>query len=108
MTVLLLLVAGFVSNFGEGDACIDALQEFRAEQRLEVVATDVLEDNVVAFTLADSARIKQKTALLVCQRDLDADDGDEDLEGTDDTTVDPLQPVDEPGDDTGDATDDLQ
>jgi hypothetical protein len=109
MSVLLLLVAGFVSNFGEGGACIDALQELRTGQRLQIVATDVLEDNVLAFTLSDSARINQKTALLVCQRDLEADDDvDEDLDGTDDTAVDPLQPADEPGDDGGQDATDLQ
>jgi hypothetical protein len=69
----------------------------------------VLEDNVLAFTLSDSPRINQKTALLVCQRDVDegddaSDDVDEDL--TDDTIE---EPIDDAGDDSGDdAEADLQ
>jgi hypothetical protein len=108
MSVLLLLMAGFVFDFSEGDPCIEVLNQLRTDQRLEIVATEVLEDNLLAFTLADSPRIKEKTALLVCQRDVDAgDDVDEDLEGTD-TIPDPLEPAGDPGDDSGSDATDLQ
>jgi hypothetical protein len=112
MSVVVLLVAGFLSDFAEGDSCIDALHQLRTEQRMQIVATDVLEDNVLAFTLGDSARLNEKTALLVCQRD-DADDDagddvDEDLGGTDGTIIEPLEPAGDLGDENMEEPTDLQ
>ena len=113
MSILVLLVAGFLSDFAEGDSCIDALHQLRTEHRMQVLATEVLEDNVLAFTLGDSPRLNEKTALLVCQRDVDADDDagddvDEDLEGTDDTIIEPLEPAGDPGDESMEEPTDLQ
>jgi hypothetical protein len=121
MSILLLLVAGFLSDFGEGDPCIDALHQLRTEQRMQIVATEVLEDNVLAFTLGDSPRLNEKTALLVCQRDVDDADAagadvDEDLEGaddtiiegTDDTLIEPMEPADNLGDEGVEEDDGLQ
>ena len=81
MSIILLVVAGFLSSFEAGDSCIDALHQLRTEERLHIVATEVLEDNVLAYTLSDSPRLAAKTAILICQRDLDAveDEGDPDI-----------------------------
>jgi len=73
MLILLLMAAGFVSSFQTGDACIDALHEMRETERMRIVSSEVLEDNVIAFTLADSSRIGEKTAILVCERDMGDD-----------------------------------
>jgi len=110
MSIILLVVAGFLSSFEAGDSCIDALHQLRTEERLQIVATEVLEDNVLAYTLSDSPRLAEKTAILICQRDLDAaedegdpgivDDGDFVDEGTDD-----LAPIEETDGTTGEETD---
>jgi hypothetical protein len=93
MTIVLLLVGGIVTCFLPGDACMETLHQLRTEERLDIVATDVLEDNVIAFTLDDGPRRAAKTAFLVCERDLDtaADDGADFVDGAD-----PLAPVGEP------------
>jgi hypothetical protein len=101
MSIILLLVAGFLSSFEAGDSCIDALHQLRAEERLDIVATDMLEDNVLAFTLSDGSRRGAKTAILICQRDIDATD-EEDYSATGDD----FEPgVVEPGEDIGEDTD---
>jgi hypothetical protein len=98
MIVELLLALGLVSSFQPGDPCIDALHEMRVIERLRIVSTEVLEDNVIAFTLTDGPRISDKTAILVCRVVEEAqveDDGDaadleemavEDVETLDDAT----------------------
>jgi len=87
MSILLLLVAGFLSDFAEGDSCIDALHQLRTEQRMQIVATDVLEDNA----------------------DDDAgDDVDEDLGGTDGTIIEPLEPAGDLSDENMEEPTDLQ
>jgi hypothetical protein len=88
MLIIEILVGGFLSSFAAGDSCIDALHQLRSEERLQVVSTDVLEDNVLAFTLSDSPRIGEKTAILICQRAVD--------DGAEDPAI-----VDEPVDDAG-------
>jgi hypothetical protein len=99
MSIILLLVGAFVSCFETGESCIDALHQLRNVERLEIVATDVLEDSVLAFTLSDSPRVLDKTALLICQRDLD------DVPEDDPDIVDEGEaPMDEPDDPTGDDT----
>ncbi len=93
MSIIALLVAGFLSSFEAGGACIDALHQLRTEERLEIVATEVLEDNVLAFTLSDGPRRAEKTAILICQRDSDAVDDE------DDAAIDDLEPeIIEPSD----------
>jgi hypothetical protein len=77
MSIIALLVAGFLSSFEAGGSCIDALQQLRAVERLQVVSTDVLEDNVLAFTMSDSPRIGEKTAILICERDIEVADEDD-------------------------------
>lgn len=87
MLIVLLMVAGFSSDYDVGDSCIAALDQLRAEGRMEVMATDVLEDNVLAFTLGDASEghgrrwhshrwQSSRTAILVCERAADdvADD----------------------------------
>jgi hypothetical protein len=109
MSIIALLVAGFLSSFEAGGSCIDALHQLRTEERLEVVATEVLEDNVLAFTLSDGPRRAEKTAILICQRDVDGVDED-DPEIGDDIEPEVIEPSeamggapDEPQDDTGGA-----
>jgi hypothetical protein len=116
MSIILLLVGGLLSfeaadspSFETGASCIEALHLLRTEERLDIVSTEVLEDNVLAFTLTDGPRRAEKTAILICQRDLDAaedegdpgivDDGDFVDEGTDD-----LAPIEETDDTIGDET----
>jgi hypothetical protein len=91
MLIAMLMVAGFSSDFDVGDSCIDALDQLRAEGRLEVMATDVLEDHVLAFTLGDVSEGHgrrwhsrkwhgSRTAILVCERPTDDLDDDPDGE----------------------------
>jgi hypothetical protein len=83
MLVELLLALGLVSSFQPGDSCIDALHEMRVMERMRIVSSEVLEDNVIAYTLTDGPRIADKTAILVCRRDVEedlADDSEDDLE----------------------------
>jgi hypothetical protein len=108
MTIVLLLVGGILTSFAPGDACMDALHQLRTEERLDIVATDVLEDNVIAFTLDDGARRAEKTAFLVCERDPSGtpDESDEDV--VDEPGTDPLAPVDDaqaPGEPAAGAND---
>jgi hypothetical protein len=99
MSIILLLVAGVLSSFQPGDSCIDALHQLRSEERLDIVATDVLEDNVLAYTLSDGPRRGEKTAILICEREADAVD-----DGGDMDTGDDLAPeVIEPGEDMGET-----
>lgn len=104
MSIILLLVGGILAS-PEAASCIEALHQLRSVERLEIVATDVLEDNVLAFTLSDSSRLAEKTAILLCQRDVAAEDED-DLASGDDLEPEVLEPSDDTGDATGDATDD--
>jgi hypothetical protein len=110
MSIILLVVAGFLSSFEAGDSCIDALHQLRTEERLQIVATEVLEDNVLAYTLSDSPRRAEKTAILICQRDIDAaeDEGDPDIvedgDIVDDGATDDLPPTEETDDTTGGET----
>jgi hypothetical protein len=109
MSIILLVVAGFLSSFEAGDSCIDALHQLRTEERLHIVATEVLEDNVLAYTLSDSPRLAAKTAILICQRDLDAveDEGDpaivDDGDSMDDGATEDLPPIEETDDSTGET-----
>lgn len=91
MLIVVLMVAGFTSEYDTGDSCIDALDQLRAEGRMEVMATDVLEDNVLAFTLGDASERHgrrwhsrkwhgSRTAILVCERATDDVDDDPDGE----------------------------
>lgn len=86
MFVELLLALGLVSSFQPGDSCIDALHEMRVMERMGIVSTEVLEDNVIVYTLTDGPRISDKTAILVCRRDVEEDqvedDSEDDLEET--------------------------
>jgi len=74
-------------------SCIAALDQLRAEGRMEVMATDVIEDNVLAFTLGDVSEGQgrrwhsrkwhsSRTAILVCERAADdlIDDPDGELD----------------------------
>lgn len=108
MSIMLLLVAGFLSSFEPGEACIDALHQLRTEERLAIVATDVLEDNVVAYTLSDGPRRAEKTAILICQHDIDAARDEDDSGIGDDLEPEVIEPsgamggaTAEPVDDTG-------
>lgn len=101
MSIIALLVAGFLSSFEAGGSCIDALHQLRTEERLDVVATEVLEDNVLAFTLSDGPRRAEKTAILICQRDVDAVDEDDAID--DDLGPEIIEPS-EPTDDTPSET----
>jgi hypothetical protein len=111
MSIILLLVAGVLSSVEAGDApsfepgasCIDALHHLRAEERLDIVSTDVLEDNVLAFTLSDGPRRGEKTAILICQHEVAADD---DGAETGDLPPEIIEPGVDTGDDTGDPTGD--
>jgi hypothetical protein len=103
MSIVLLLVGGILTSFAPGQPCMDALHQLRTEERLDIVATDVLEDNVIAFTLSDGPRRAEKTALLVCERDLDTaeDEGDPDL--ADEAATDGLAPTGDALEPTDDA-----
>jgi hypothetical protein len=106
MSIITLLVAGFLSSFEPGGSCIDALHQLRTQERLEIVATEVLEDNVLAYTLSDSPRIALKTAILICQRDIDAVDGEDDPATGDDLEPEVIEPDDALGGGTGEPVDD--
>lgn len=80
MLITLLLVLGFTSSFQEGDACLDALHEMRSAERMQIVSTEVLQPNVIAYTLADGPRAGKKTAIMVCERDVSEEAVDEALE----------------------------
>jgi len=73
MLVELLMVMGLVTSVQPGDPCIDALHGLRVTERMHIASTETLEDNVIAYTLTDSPRIGDKTAILICRREL-ADD----------------------------------
>jgi hypothetical protein len=103
MVIILLLVAGLVSSFEPGDACIDALHQLRTQERMELVSTEVLEDNVIAYTLADSPRLPEKTAILVCEREVAAVDEEDDSDVVDDPEAEAPAPADETDDGTDDA-----
>lgn len=108
MIVELLLALGLVSSFQPGDSCIDALHEMRVMERLRIASTEVLEDNVIAFTLTDGPRISDKTAILVCRRIVEEaeveDDGDAaDLE---EMAVDDVEMLDDATDDSAADTGD--
>lgn len=101
MLIAMLMVVGFASDYDVGDSCIDALDQLRAEGRMEVMATEVLEDNVLAFTLGDVSESHgrrwhsrkwhgSKTAILVCERQADGVDDDPDGELDDPLGDDPL------------------
>jgi hypothetical protein len=94
MSIIALLVAGFLSSFEAGGSCIDALHQLRTEERLDIVATEVLEDNVLAFTLSDGPRRAEKTAILICQRDVDATDDADDPQIGDDLDPEIIEPSD--------------
>lgn len=101
MTIVLLVVAGLVSGFEPGDACIDALHQLRTEERLAIVASDVLEDNVVAYTLSDGPRRAEKTALLICQREVTALGDENDPASAEDLEPEVFEPIPAEGDGTG-------
>lgn len=84
MSIILLLVAGVLSSFEADDSCIDALHQLRTEERLDIVSTEVLQDNVLAFTLSDGPRRAAKTAILICQLDIDATEDEDGAETGDD------------------------
>jgi len=71
MSIEMLMVLGLLTSFQPGDSCIDALHELRVMERMRIRSTDVLEDNVIAYTLTDGPRISSKTAILVCLRDVE-------------------------------------
>lgn len=95
MLIVVLMVAGFTSEYDTGDSCIDALDQLRGEGRMEILATEVLEDNVLAFTLGDVSEGRSRrrhrhshrwqsssTAIIVCERATDdlVDDPDDELD----------------------------
>jgi hypothetical protein len=92
MSIKLHLVAGFLSSFEPGDACIDALHQLRTGERLAIVVTDVLEDNVVAYTLSDGPRRAEKNAILICQHDIAAVDDEDDSGIGDDLEPEVIEP----------------
>jgi hypothetical protein len=94
-------VAGIFSSI-ETDSCIEALQQLRTEERLDVVGTDVLEENVLAFTLTDGPRRNAKTAILICQRD-----GVDDPDIVEDGETGDLAPIDETDDVPAEETEDI-
>lgn len=93
-----------MSSFQPDDPCINALHAMRVEERLHIVSTERLEDNVIAYTLTDGPRITDKTAILVCRRDLDQEEVEEDpeAEGLDETAVEELEALDPAADDSAD------
>jgi len=101
MSIIALLVAGFLSSFEAGGSCIDALHQLRTEERLDVVATEVLEDNVLAFTLSDGPRRAEKTAILICQREVDGVDDEADSGIGDDLEPEIIEPTDDTPSETG-------
>jgi hypothetical protein len=99
MSIVLLLVAGLLNGAIETEDCIEALHQLRTVERLDIVATDVLEDNVIAYTLSDGPRTAAKTAILVCQREVDAVD---DADGAEDDLA---SEIIEPAGGSGEETD---
>lgn len=100
MLVILLLLGGIASDLDyTGRDCIETLHELRTEARLDIVSTDVLEDNVMAFTLTDGPRRSAKTAFLVCERSLEeVDDSDMVDQTAVEEGLETMEPVEEAAD----------
>ena len=65
MSIVFLLLAGLsVADLEVGDPCEQALHLLLTQEKLEILASDVLEDRILVYTLGDG---EEKTAILGCR-----------------------------------------